>query len=56
MAVEAKTRRWVVRASSRPPPKARDESAVIVGIGRLEIEAKVFRSEERKSDVLKGKR
>lgn len=43
-------------ASSRPPPKARDESAVMVGIGSWEIEAKVFRREERKSDVLRGHR
>jgi len=53
LAVDAKTRRLVVSASSRPPPKAREESAVMVGIGRWESEVKVLRREKRKSVVLK---
>ncbi len=53
MAVEAKTRRWVVSASSRPPPNATEESAVMDGMGSLEMEVKVWRKEKRKSDVLK---
>lgn len=52
MAVLAKTRRVVVRASSRPPPKAVLEIALRVGMGRVEIAVKVARREVRKFLVL----
>ena len=51
-AEEVKIRRWVERASSRPPPKARDEMALIVGMGRLETEVRVLRRVNRKAEVL----
>jgi hypothetical protein len=50
--VDAKMRMWVVRASSRPPPKADAASAEIVGICSCEIEVKVPRSVVRKFAVL----
>ena len=56
MAVEAKMRRWVVRASSRPPPKAREERAVRVGTWRVEMRVRVVRRERRKEEVLVGGR
>ena len=34
----AKTRKVVERASSRPPPKAEEEIALMVGMGRFEME------------------
>ena len=52
VAVEANTRMCVVRASSRPPPKAGAASAVIVGMERLAMEAKVPRRDFRKFAVL----
>lgn len=52
MAVEAKTRKCVVRASSRPPPKAVLEMAERVGIGRCERRVKVLRRAVRKFWVL----
>lgn len=52
VAQEAKTRRCVVRASSRPPPKAREEMAVRVGMGRAEMERKVPRRPCRNCAVL----
>lgn len=52
VAVEANTRMCVVRANSRPPPNAGAASAVIVGMDRLAIEAKVPRREARKFAVL----
>lgn len=45
-------RRWVVRASSRPPPRAREERAERVGMGRWEMDVKVVRREVRKAVVL----
>ena len=51
-AEEAKTRREVVRASSRPPPRAREERAVRVGRGRVVMRWKVWRREVRKWAVL----
>ncbi len=51
-AVDAKMRRCVVRASSRPPPKASEESAVSVGIGRAEMDVKsLLRHEERSQHI-----
>lgn len=47
-----KTRRCVVRASSRPPPKASEETAEMVGTGSWVMELKAPRSLERKSAVL----
>ena len=38
IASAAKTRKVVERASSRPPPKADEEIALMVGIGRLEMD------------------
>jgi hypothetical protein len=52
VAVEARMRRCVVRASSRPPPRAREEMALMVGMGRVERRVKVVRSEARKVTVL----
>lgn len=48
MVVEAKTRMWVARANSRPPPNAGAARAEMVGIGRAEIEVRVPRREVRK--------
>lgn len=42
-AVEAKTRNVVQRASSNPPPIAREETALMVGMGRFDRSVKVFR-------------
>ena len=50
--VEAMMRRWVVRASSRPPPKAREERALRVGMGRWVMDVKVWRRVARNLDVL----
>lgn len=52
LAVEAATRKVVVSASSRPPPRAEPFIAEIVGIGRAVIEERVERRVERKSRVL----
>ena len=54
VAVEAKTRREVARASSRPPPRASEESAVRVGIGSVERAVRVARRWVRKVVVLWG--
>jgi hypothetical protein len=51
-AVDARTRICVQRANSRPPPRAREEIALIVGIGREERAVKVLRRLERKAAVL----
>ena len=40
------------RANSRPPPSAREETALIVGIGREESSANVLRRVARKFAVL----
>ena len=50
--MEVRTRRWVVRASSRPPPRAREEMAEMDGIGRAERDVNVSRRLARKSAVL----
>lgn len=50
--LDEKMRMCVVRASSRPPPKAGAASAEIVGMGRCEIEARVSRREDKKFAVL----
>ncbi len=42
-AVEAKTRRCVASANSKPPPRAGEARAEMVGIGRVEREVKVER-------------
>lgn len=52
--VEPKTRKVVVKASSRPPPSAREEIAEIVGMGRRERRVKVSRRRVRKCFVLRG--
>jgi len=51
-ALELRTRKWVERASSRPPPRAMEEIAEIVGIGRAESEVRVVRRLRRKAAVL----
>jgi hypothetical protein len=51
-ALEVRTRKWVERASSRPPPRAREEMALMVGMGRSERAEKVPRRLVRKSAVL----
>ena len=50
--LEAKMRMWVVRASSRPPPKAGAARADIVGIESWEMEVRVPRNVVRKFAVL----
>jgi hypothetical protein len=55
VALEERTRKCVERASSRPPPRAMEEMAEIVGMGRSEREVKVSRRLERNSLVLDGK-
>ena len=52
IAVDAKTRRCVQRASSRPPPRAREETAEMVGIGRAERAVNVALRFARKAAVL----
>ena len=54
MAVEARTRKVVLRASSKPPPRAREEMALMVGIGRAERGERVVRRVGRKWLVLQG--
>lgn len=51
-ALEERTRKWVDRASSRPPPRAREEMAEMVGMGRAEREARVVRRVRRNAAVL----
>jgi hypothetical protein len=51
-AVDARTRKSVHRASSRPPPKAELATAEMVGIGRVERRVKVWRSFVRKEATL----
>jgi hypothetical protein len=50
--VDAKMRMCVVRASSRPPPKAGAASAEIVGMRSCDIDVKVPRSVVKKFAVL----
>jgi hypothetical protein len=50
--VEPKTRKVVVRASSRPPPNATEEIAEMVGMGRRERRVKVSRRVVRNCFVL----
>jgi hypothetical protein len=45
-------RRCVVRASSSPPPRAREDMALMVGMGRSSMALKVPRRELRKAFVL----
>lgn len=52
MVEEPKTRKWVVRPSSRPPPKAMEEIEEMVGIGRAEMSRNVPRSLARNSFTL----
>jgi hypothetical protein len=52
VALEERTRKWVDSASSRPPPRAREEMAEIVGIGRVERAVKVVRRLRRNAAVL----
>ena len=47
-------RKFVARASSRPPPKARDETQEMVGMGRAEMREKVLRRWARKVAVLQA--
>ena len=51
-AVWDRTRKVVERASSKPPPRARDDMAEIVGMGRAERAEKVARRVVRKDLVL----
>lgn len=48
----AKTRKVVERASSKPPPRAREERAVMEGMGRLEMSRRVRRRFVRKARTL----
>lgn len=50
--VEPKTRKVVVRASSRPPPNATEEIAEMVGMGRRERRVNVSRRVVRNCFVL----
>lgn len=49
-----KTRRCVLRASSRPPPRASEASAVRVGMGSVARRVRVWRRVVRKLAVLFG--
>lgn len=51
---EPKTRRWVHRASSRPPPRAMEEIEEMVGICKAARSRNVARSLVRNSFVLLG--
>jgi len=51
-ALEERTRKEVDKASSRPPPRARDDIADMVGIGRAERAVNVVRRLRRKAAVL----
>lgn len=51
-ALEERTRKWVDRASSRPPPRAREEMAEMVGTGRIERAVNAVRRERRNAEVL----
>lgn len=51
-ALAAMTRKVVLRASSRPPPRAREEMAVMLGMGRAERAVRVARRVVRKVRVL----
>lgn len=53
VAVDARTRKCVERASSRPPPRAIEDMALIVGMGRFEIFVNVPRRFARNSEVLR---
>ena len=52
VALELRTRKCVERASSRPPPRATEEIAEMVGMGRLDSDVKVLRRFVRNSAVL----
>lgn len=52
MAEEPKTRKCVHRASSRPPPRAREEMEEMVGMGRVERLVNVVRRVVRNWFVL----
>lgn len=52
MALEVSTRKCVERASSRPPPRARELMAEMVGIGRAARVVKVARRVVRNASVL----
>jgi hypothetical protein len=54
VALEAKTRSDAHRASSRPPPKASEETAAMEGMGSVERRVKVARRCVRKARVLLG--
>lgn len=43
------------RANSRPPPRAREDIALIVGMGRVERAVNVVRRSERNFAVLSNK-
>lgn len=51
-AVEAMRRKVVLRASSRPPPRAREDMALMLGMGRAKRAVKVARRVVRKVWVL----
>ncbi len=51
-ALDENTRKCVARASSSPPPRAIDEMAEIVGMGRAERDVRVSRRLDRKAAVL----
>lgn len=53
-ALDAKTRKVVESASSRPPPRASEETALMVGRGRVERVVRVARRVVRKVSVLWG--
>lgn len=54
--MEERTRKCVERASSRPPPRAREPMAEMVGMGRAAIVVRVARRVVRKASVLQGKK
>lgn len=52
VALELRTRKWVDSASSRPPPRAIEEMAEMVGMGSDERLVKVVRRLRRNAAVL----
>lgn len=54
VAVGEKTRKVLARASSRPPPRATEDTAVMEGMGRVERVFSVVRRLVRNVAVLQG--
>ena len=55
VALEARRRKVLLRASSKPPPRASEEMALMVGMGRRERVVRVVRRVVRKVLVLRAR-